>query len=98
MQLLKKILFAFLILVFASSVSLAQAPVLSADAAQPVYENTTRPYLAIIAGSGKTSYVSAVINDPTDPAATKGIVFTVTGVNPLLTGTSNNNAVVSNVI
>jgi uncharacterized repeat protein (TIGR02543 family) len=72
------------------------APTLSADITQPGYAGTSTPFLSIVSGSGKTSYVSAVINDPTDPAATAGIVFTVTGSSLTVTGTSNNTAVISN--
>lgn len=69
-------------------------PVLSADAIQPAYPGTTRPYCTIVQGSGKTSYISAVINDPADPAATEGIYFTVTGSNALVTATSSDTNVV----
>jgi len=72
------------------------APTLSANAIQPSYEGTFKPYLTIIAGSGKTSSVSGVLNDPSDPAATTGLLFTVTGTGAVLAGTSNNTAVVSN--
>jgi len=71
-------------------------PTLSADAIQPAYTGTSASFLTIIAGSGKTSYVSAVLNDPTDPAATSGILFTVSDSTATLTATSNNAAVVSN--
>jgi len=70
------------------------SPVLSADAEQPSYSNTSKPYLNIVSGSGKTSYISAVMNDLTDPAATKGIVFTVSSSSAVLTATSNNTSVV----
>lgn len=71
-----------------------QAPTLSADAVQPTYPNTSKPYLTIISGSGKTSYVSGVINDPTDPAATKGIIFSISSTSAVLNATSNNTTVV----
>ncbi len=73
-----------------------QSPTLSADAAQPVYPGTSVSPLAITAGSGKTSYLSAVQNDPTDPASGNGIIFTVTGNNPVVTATSNNSSVANN--
>jgi uncharacterized repeat protein (TIGR02543 family) len=77
-----------------------QSPTLNADATQPSYSNTNKPYLNIISGSNKTSYVSGVINDPTDPAATKGIVFTVSSTSAVLNATSTNTSVVpvANVI
>lgn len=71
-----------------------QIPVLSADAVQPFYPATNKPYLSIVAGSNKTSYVSGVINDPTDPAATKGIVFTVSSTVAVINATSSNTTVV----
>ena len=71
-----------------------QAPVLTADAVQPSYANTSKPYLSIISGSNKTSKVSGVINDPSDPAATKGIVFTVSSSVAIINATSNNTTVV----
>ncbi len=74
----------------------AQSPTLSADVLQPVYPGTSVAPLTITAGSGKTSYLSGVHNDLTDPAATGGIVFTVTGPDPVVTATSNNSSVVNN--
>lgn len=71
-------------------------PTLSADAIQPSYTGTSSPMLNIIAGSGKTAYVSAVLNDPTDPAATTGIVFTLSDSNAVLNAGSNNQSVVNN--
>ncbi len=56
----------------------AATPVLSANALQVCYEGTSKPILTILSGSGKTSYVSGVINDPTDCSITKGIYFTAT--------------------
>jgi uncharacterized repeat protein (TIGR02543 family) len=73
---------------------LIQSPALSADATQPFYPNTSKPYLNIISGSNKTSVVSGVINDPTDPAATKGIVFTISSSSAVINATSNNATVV----
>ena len=73
---------------------LIQSPTLSADAAQPSYTGTGKPYLTIVSGSGKTSYVSGVINDPTDPEATKGIIFTVSSTSAVLNATSSNTLVV----
>ncbi|HMP20497.1 MAG TPA: hypothetical protein PKC39_06015 [Ferruginibacter sp.] len=69
-------------------------PVLSADAVQPAYTGTSKPYVTIEAGSGKTSYVSGVLNDPTDPAAINGIVFTVSSTSANLQVTSSNTTVV----
>ncbi|MBL0358167.1 MAG: DUF3616 domain-containing protein [Chitinophagaceae bacterium] len=76
------------------------SPTLTADAAQPSYPVTNKPFLTIAAGSGKTSYVSGVINHPADPAATKGIVFTVSSTSAVLQVTSSNTSVVpvSNII
>lgn len=71
-----------------------QSPVLSADAVQPAYPNTNKPYLTIVQGSNKTSYVSGVMNDPTDPAAVHGIVFAISSTSAVLTATSNNSTVV----
>ncbi|MBO6234827.1 MAG: hypothetical protein J6N43_05330, partial [Prevotella sp.] len=48
---------------------------LEASTSQATYPGTTIPMLNIISGSGKTSYVGGVINDPNDPAATEGIWF-----------------------
>lgn len=59
-----------------SSAAQTKAPTLSANKTQACYGQTDRPKLDIKAGSGKTTYVSGVINDPTDPAATDGILFT----------------------
>jgi uncharacterized repeat protein (TIGR02543 family) len=73
---------------------LIQSPTLSADIVQPSYTGTTRPYVTIVPGSGKTSYVSGVINDPTDPAATTGIVFTISSTSAVLNAGSNNTLVV----
>ncbi len=70
-------------------------PTLSADAVQPGYPGTSTPFLTIVAGSGKTSYVSAVLNDPTDPAATTGIVFTVSDTGALVNATTSNPSVVN---
>lgn len=71
-----------------------QSPALSADAVQLLYAGTSKPALTIVAGSNKTSYVSGVINDPTDPAATKGIIFTVSSTSAVLNATSTNTTVV----
>ncbi len=71
-----------------------QSPTLSADATQPSYPNTTKPYLTIVSGSNKTSYVSGVLNDPTDAAATKGIVFTVSSTSAVINATTTNTSVV----
>jgi len=71
-----------------------QIPVLSADVVQPSYPNTGKPYLSVVAGSNKTSKISGVLNDPSDPAATKGIVFTVSSSVATVIATSNNTTVV----
>lgn len=71
-----------------------QSPALSADAVQPSYTGTTKPYLTIVPGSNKTSYVSGVMNDPSDPASTTGIVFTVSSTSAVLNATSTNTGVV----
>ncbi|MFT3681426.1 MAG: DUF3616 domain-containing protein [Ferruginibacter sp.] len=71
-----------------------QKPVLSADAIQPSYAGTSKPYLSVIAGSKQTAYISGVINDPTDPAATEGLIFTVSSTSAVIQVTSNNTAVV----
>lgn len=74
-----KKLFALALLSFAIISSLfAAAPVLTANAVQVCYPGSTKPILNIVAGSAKTSYVSAAINDPTSPLAVKGILFTAT--------------------
>lgn len=69
-------------------------PALSADVLQPSYTGTTKPYLTVVSGSNKTSYISGVINDPTDAAATEGIVFTVSSTSAVIQATSTNTAVV----
>jgi pectate lyase len=69
-------------------------PVLSADALQPAYSGISKPFLTIPSGSGKTAYVSGVLNDPTDPAAVKGIVFTISSTSATMQVTSSNTTVV----
>ncbi len=59
----------------AASMSTLSAATLEASSSQPKYPDTSFPRLKIVSGSGKTSYVSGVIDDPTDPAATEGIWF-----------------------
>ncbi|MBO5586752.1 MAG: DUF3616 domain-containing protein [Prevotella sp.] len=59
----------------AASISTLSAATLEASTSQATYPGTTIPMLNIISGSGKTSYVGGVINDPNDPAATEGIWF-----------------------
>lgn len=71
-----------------------QTPVLSADAVQPSYPNSSKPSLSVVSGSNKTSYISGVLNDPTDPAATKGILFTVSSTSAVVNATSTNSTVV----
>ena len=59
----------------AASMSTLSAATLEASSSQPKYPDTSIARLNIVSGSGKTSYVSGVIDDPTDPAATEGIWF-----------------------
>lgn len=59
----------------AASISTLSAATLEASSSQPKYPDTSIARLNIVSGSGKTSYVSGVIDDPTDPAATEGIWF-----------------------
>lgn len=67
----------FLISLFllAGTFATLSAAKLEASTRQAVYPGTDKPLLTIVSGSGKTSYVSGVIGDPTDPAATAGIWF-----------------------
>ena len=77
----------------AASMSTLSAATLEASSSQPKYPDTSFPRLNIVSGSGKTSYVSGVIDDPTDPAATEGIWFNApTG--STLTFQSSNTSVV----
>ena len=77
---------------FLGTLSLSAAT-LEASTKQAVYLGTTCPRLSIVSGSGKTSYVSGVIDDPTDPAATEGVWFNApTG--STLTFTSSKTSVV----
>ncbi len=71
----------------------ASAATLEASTTQPTYTGTSIPLLKITSGSGKTSYVSGVINDPTDPAATKGIYFQAPSGSSLSFTSSNTNVV-----
>lgn len=48
------------------------------------------------APSGGPAFLSGVISDPTDPASTQGIDFSLTGNNLSLSASSSNQAVVSN--
>lgn len=89
----KFLLSTFLLLVYLQFTH-AATPTLLANATQICYDGTTKPILAIVAGSGKTSYVSGVINDPTDAAKTKGILFTSANNPTSFTITSTNTAVV----
>lgn len=75
-----------------SSKTLAAAT-LQAAVNQPFFLGTNKPFLNIAAGSGKTSYVSAVLNDPTDPMFVYGINFEVTGTAVSLQTTSSNQTV-----
>ena len=63
------------IILAAASMSTLSAATLEASSSQPKYPDTSITRLNIVSGSGKTSYVSGVIDDPTDPAATVGIWF-----------------------
>ena len=77
----------------AASMSTLSAATLEASSSQPKYPDTSIARLNIVSGSGKTSYVSGVIDDPTDPAATEGIWFNApTG--STLTFQSSNTSVV----
>ena len=71
----------------------ASAASLEASSSQPTYSGTNIPLLNIVSGSGKTSYVSGVINDPTDPAATQGIYFQAPAGSSLSFSSSNTNVV-----
>ncbi len=72
----------------------AATPVLSANSIQACYPGTTKPILNIKSGSAQTSYISAVIDDRTDCAATKGIFFTATENPTSFIITSDNKSVV----
>ncbi len=63
------------VILASASMSTLSAATLEASSSQPKYPDTSFPRLKIVSGSGKTSYVSGVIDDPTDPAATEGIWF-----------------------
>ncbi|MBO6099622.1 MAG: DUF3616 domain-containing protein [Prevotella sp.] len=77
----------------AASMSTLSAATLEASSSQALYPGTSAALLNIVSGSGKTSYVSGVIDDPTDPAATVGIRFNApTG--STLTFKSSNTSVV----
>lgn len=67
---------------------------------QNCFPNTNKTYLSIKQGSAKTTYISAIVNDKTDPCLTQGILFTVTGEPSSFKITSSNNEVVpdSNII
>lgn len=90
---MKRIIFTLLFVLFAIA-NYAAAPILSANATQACFTGTTKPMLVIAAGSGKTSYVSGAIGDPTDCAATKGIYFTATNSPTSFTITSSTTSVV----
>lgn len=93
---MKKSLFLFFSFLLISAIAFSASPVLSAAATQPVYPGTTKPYLTIISGSGKTSYVSSTLSDPTDPAVYYGIYFTITNSPTTITLTSNKTSVLPN--
>lgn len=65
----------FVLLLLAGGWLSMKAVTLEASSKQAVYEGTSLARLTIVSGSGKTSYVSGVIDDPNDPAATVGIWF-----------------------
>lgn len=88
----KLFLFAGLIFLALSNLN-AATPTLSANATQVCYPGTSKPILVITSGSGKTSYVSSAIGDPTDCATTKGIYFTATN-NPTSFTISSSDATV----
>ncbi len=69
------------------------AATLEASTTQAVYPGTSVTKLSIVSGSGKTSYVSGVINDPTDPAATDGIWFNAPTGSTLAFNSSNTSVV-----
>lgn len=93
---MKKIFCLFFSFLLISFCGYSAAPTLSANAIQPTYPGTSKPYLNIISGSGKISYVSGVLNDPTDPASVFGIYFTITGTFTSVSLTSSNTMVVPN--
>ena len=70
---MKRIL--LLLFLLAGAFATLSAATLEASTRQAVYPGTNIPRLTIVSGSGKTSYVSGVIDDPNDPAATVGIWF-----------------------
>ena len=63
------------VILASASMSTLSAATLEASTSQAKYPDTSIARLNIVSGSGKTSYVGAVIDDPTDPAATEGIWF-----------------------
>lgn len=94
---MKKSYISFFLLLFSlffSAQTYAATPTLLANTTQVCYEGTAKPLLVITSGSGKTSYVSGVIGNPTDPAATKGILFTSANSPTEWTITSSKTAVV----
>lgn len=91
---MKKILLCALSLLSLLQMNFAATPTLSANAIQACYDGTTKPILTIVSGSGKTSYISGAINDPTNAAFAKGIYFTSTNNPTSFTITSDNTAVV----
>lgn len=93
---MKKIAGSLVFFLLIKIAAFSAAPVLAPSTTQPVYPGTTKPYLTIVPGSGSTSFVSGVLNDPTDPAATQGIYFTVTGTVTAVTATSSKTSVVPN--
>ncbi|MES2430083.1 MAG: hypothetical protein V4556_04045 [Bacteroidota bacterium] len=93
---MKKSFFLFFSFLLISAIAFSASPVLSASATQPVYPGTSKPYLNITSGSGKTSYVSSSLNDPTDPAVVYGIYFTITNSPTSITFTSNKTSVLPN--
>ena len=63
------------VILASASMSTLSAATLEASTSQAKYPDTSIARLNIVSGSCKTSYVVAVIDDPTDPAATEGIWF-----------------------
>ena len=90
---MKKLLLSVILLLTFLQIANAVTPVLSANATQICFDGTTYPLLNVVAGSGKSTYVGSVINDPTDPIAIKGIYFTATSATGF-TLTSNTQSVV----
>jgi len=74
------------------------SPTLSANATQICFDGTSYPLLKIVSGSGTSSYVGSVINDPTDPIATKGIYFKASNATGFSLASSNTSVVTTSNI